>query len=123
MQSLGLDPVRVNTIEVSGNLFEVLGVRPQLGEGFPIKGPFYSFGDRMVVISDRLWRTRYSADPAIIGKYISLNDSQYAVAGIMPPRFDYPGDIDVWQRLSWDLKQHSRAAHFMEAASSRSPSC
>jgi putative ABC transport system permease protein len=86
-----------------------------------VNGPFYSFGDRLVVISDRLWRTRYSADPTIIGKYITLNDSQYAVAGIMPPRFDYPGDIDVWQRLGWDLKQHSRAAHFMEAVARMRP--
>ena len=33
----------------------------------------------------------------------------------MPPKFHYPDDIDVWQRLRWDLTQHSRAAHFMEA--------
>ena len=33
----------------------------------------------------------------------------------MPPRFHYPDDVDVWQRLRWDLTQHSRAAHFMEA--------
>ena len=33
----------------------------------------------------------------------------------MPPKFHYPDDVDVWQRLRWDLTQHSRAAHFMEA--------
>jgi putative ABC transport system permease protein len=38
----GLDPLRINTIEVSGNLFDVLGVRPQIGEGFPVGGPFSS---------------------------------------------------------------------------------
>ena len=38
----GEDPMRVNTIEVSGNLFEVLGVRPQVGAGFPINGPFFA---------------------------------------------------------------------------------
>ncbi len=34
----------------------------------------------------------------------------------MPPGFRFPGDIDVCQRLAWDLKQHSRAPHFMEGA-------
>jgi hypothetical protein len=32
----------------------------------------------------------------------------------MPPGFRFPDDIDVWQRLAWDLRQHSRAPHFME---------
>ena len=33
----------------------------------------------------------------------------------MPPGFHFPDDVDVWQRLQWDLTQHSRSAHFMEA--------
>jgi len=49
----GLDPVRVKTIEVSGNLFAVLGVGPQVGPGFPTNGPFFS-NDLIAVISDRL---------------------------------------------------------------------
>jgi putative ABC transport system permease protein len=111
----GLDPMRVNAIEVSGNLFDVLGVRPQLGEGFPVGGPFFSSGDPIIVISDRLWRTRYGGDPAIVGKPLRLNGATNIVAGVMPPKFHYPDDIDVWQRLQWDLHFHSRGAHFMEA--------
>jgi putative ABC transport system permease protein len=110
----GLDPLRVNTIEASGNLFDVLGVRPQLGQGFPVGGPFF-VGEPMIVISDRLWRTRYNADPSILGRQLRLNGSPYTVAGVMPPRFNYPDDIDVWQRLQWDLTRHSRFAHFMES--------
>jgi putative ABC transport system permease protein len=111
----GLDPVRVNTIEVSGNLFDVLGVRPQIGAGFPQNGPLFVANELMAVISDRLWRTRYNADPSLIGKPLVLSGTPYIVVGIMPPKFHYPDDIDVWQRLRWDLTQHSRSAHFMEA--------
>jgi putative ABC transport system permease protein len=111
----GLDPVRVATIEVSANLFDLLGVRPQIGAGFPVNGPPFAQNEPIVVISDRLWRTRYHADPSIIGRQLSLNDRPWLVVGVMAPKFHYPGDIDVWQRLQWDLKQHSRAAHFMEA--------
>ena len=111
----GLDPVRVNTIEVSGNLFEVLGVRPQIGAGFPEKGPLYVQNELIIVISDRLWRTRYGANPATIGQPLSLNGVPHTVVGVMPPKFHYPDDVDVWQRLRWDLRQHSRSAHFMEA--------
>ena len=52
---------------------------------------------------------------------LSLNGTPYTVVGVMPAKFHYPDDIDVWQRLRWDLTQHSRAAHFMEAVARLSP--
>jgi predicted permease len=110
----GLEPVRVNTIETSGNLFSVLGIGAQVGEGFPKAGPFFS-RTLIAVISDRLWRTRYGADPNIVGRQLSLNGTPYTIVGVMPVGFRFPDDVDVWQRLQWDLTQHSRAAHFMEA--------
>ena len=64
----GKDPMRVNTIEVGGNLFDVLGVKPQVGAGFPEKGPTFVTNELICVISDRLWRSRFSGDPSIIGK-------------------------------------------------------
>ncbi len=117
----GKDPMRVNTIEVGGNLFEVLGVKPQVGAGFPLGGPMFVTNELICVISDRLWRSRFSGDPSIIGKAISLNDTPYLVVGVMAPKFHYPDDIDVWQRVRWDFTQHSRAAHFMEAVARLSP--
>ena len=111
----GMDPLRVNTIEVSGNLFDVLGVRPQIGAGFPAGGPLFARDERIAVISDRLWRSRYSADPSIVGRPLRFNDSPYTIVGVMPAGFRFPDDVDVWQRLTWDMTRHSRAAHFMEA--------
>ena len=116
----GQDPVRVNTIEVSGNLFELLGVSPQAGAGFPVGGPLHS-NELIAVISDRLWRTRYNASADVLGTPLSLNDTLYVIVGVMPAGFHYPDDVDVWQRLRWDLTQHSRAAHFMEAVARLAP--
>ncbi|MGE3274779.1 MAG: ADOP family duplicated permease [Vicinamibacterales bacterium] len=110
----GMDPARVRTIEVSGNLFAVLGTTPQVGPGFPDGGPLFD-RERIAVISDRLWRTRYAADPGLIGRQLALNDEPYTIVGVMPPGFHFPDDVDVWQRLTWDMTQHSRSAHFMEA--------
>ena len=72
-------------------------------------------------MSDRLWRSRYSADPAIVGKTISMNASQFTVAGVLPRGFGFPGDTDLWQRLTWDPALHSRRAHFMEAVARMKP--
>jgi putative ABC transport system permease protein len=115
----GLDPVRVRAIETSANLFSLLGVGTQLGAGFPADGPFYS-QDLIAVISDRLWRQRYNADPAIVGRTINAN-STYTIAGVMPLGFHFPDDVDLWLRLRWDLTQHSRGAHFMEAVGRLKP--
>jgi putative ABC transport system permease protein len=116
----GLEPVRVSTIETSGNLFQVLGVSTQLGPGFPSGGPLNS-RDLIAVISDRLWRQRYNADPGILGKTIDVNEGQYRIAGVMPPTFNFPDDVDLWLRLNWDLTRHSRGAHFMEAVARLQP--
>ncbi|HMC76419.1 MAG TPA: ABC transporter permease [Vicinamibacterales bacterium] len=116
----GSEPIRVSTIETSANLFELLGVPAQLGPGFPQGGPFFS-RDRIAVISDRLWRRRYNADPNIVGRQVDMYNNKYQIAGVMPPGFHYPDDVDVWLRLSWDLTQHSRGAHFMEAIARLQP--
>ena len=116
----GLEPVRVSTIETSTNLFQLLGVSPQLGPGFPHDGPLYS-RDLIAVISDRLWRQRYGADPSIVGKTLNVYNGQYTVVGVMPPAFNFPDDVDLWLRLVWDLNRHSRAAHFMESVARLKP--
>jgi predicted permease len=116
----GLDPVRVNAVETSANLFALLGVPTQLGPGFAQDGHIFS-RDLGAVISARLWRTRYHADPSIVGRQLMLSGTPYTVLGVMPDGFDYPGDIDVWERLKWDLTQHVRAAHFMEGVARLAP--
>ena len=109
----GLEPVRVSAIETSANLFELLGVSPQLGPGFPPGGPLNS-AELIALISDRLWRQRYNSDPAVVGRLLHVNAGHYAIRGVMPPGFRFPDDVDVWLRLNWDLTRHSRGAHFME---------
>ncbi len=114
------DPIRVNAVEASENLFDVLGVQPVVGRGFPrdstLHGP-----DLEAVISHRLWRTRFGSDASVLGRAVQLNGFAYTLVGVLPPGFHYPGDTDVWQRLRWDLTQHDRAAHFMESVARLRP--
>jgi putative ABC transport system permease protein len=115
----GRDPMRVNAVETSANFFSVIGVQPLVGHGFPAS-PFFS-RDPVVVISHRLWRERFGGDPGVVGRQVTLNGGAFTVTGIMPPDFQYPNDTDVWQRLTWDLTQHSRGAHFMESIARLKP--
>jgi predicted permease len=94
-------------------------VSPQVGSGFPQQDALHN-PTRMAVISDRLWRQHYGADPAIVGKTLDAN-GVYTIAGVMPRGFHYPDDVDLWLRLQWDLSRHSRAAHFMEGVARLAP--
>jgi len=109
----GREPLRVNAIETTPNFFHVLGVQPALGAGFP-KTPAYS-RETIAVISHRLWRERFGGDPSMVGRSIALNGPLFTVVGVMPQGFQYPNDTDVWHRITWDVTQHSRGAHFMES--------
>jgi predicted permease len=109
------DPIRVPTVETSRNLFRVLGVAPQVGPSFTGDTGLTVNGNLEAVISDRLWRTRFNADRAIIGKSVRLNGTDHLVVGVMPPGFDFPNGTDIWEGLNWEFARHSRFAHFVGA--------
>jgi predicted permease len=109
------DPVRVPAVETSRNLFRVLGVAPQIGPSFTGDTGLTVNGNLEAVISDRLWRSRFNADRAIVGKAVRLNGTDHLVVGVMPPGFDFPNGTDIWEGLNWQFAQHSRFAHFVGA--------
>jgi putative ABC transport system permease protein len=81
------EPERVAATEVTATFLKTLGVRPALGNDFPVEYDGGPGGPRQVILSDRLWKRRYNADPAIVGRNIILDGEPYEVIGITPPRF------------------------------------
>ena len=91
----GRDPERVSCASVTRNLFNVVGMSAQIGRSFrededKVGAP------PVVVISDRLWRRAFNADPSVLGRSITLHDQNYTVMGVMPPQMTSPQDTDVW---------------------------
>ncbi len=85
---------------VTGNYFAVLGVKPILGRIFsPDEYGYKPNGFPIAVISSRLWRSYFNADPFIVGKTIRVNRHELTIVGVAPP--DFRGTIsglafDVW---------------------------
>ncbi|HEY6991892.1 MAG TPA: ADOP family duplicated permease, partial [Bryobacteraceae bacterium] len=73
--------------EVTGNYFDLLGVQPQLGRFFHAAGEHGPNSAPYVVLSDRLWRSAFQADPAVIGTIAQLNKHSFTVVGVAPARF------------------------------------
>lgn len=86
---------RVLQTLTSANFFDVLGVQPTLGRGFQ-SGEDQPGREREVVLSNRLWRRRFAADPAIVDKTIRLDDQNFVVTGVMPASFDFPLATELW---------------------------
>src|SRR4029079_15296114 len=53
----------------------------------------------VVVLADSLWRRKFSADPGMIGRAITLDDESYTVIGVMPPGFAHPARTEMWTPL------------------------
>ena len=72
---------------VTHDYFRVFGIAPLLGRTF-LPEEDAPGRDRVVVLSEPLWRRRFEADRAIIGRQITINRSPYTVIGVMPASFD-----------------------------------
>ena len=100
---------------VSGNYFDVMGVKPVLGRAFARD----EYGDRAkaftAVISYRLWRNYFQGDPSILGRTIHINRYPVTVVGVAPPEFhgSMPGvAMDGWVPVPLTGERERDARHF-----------
>src|SRR5688572_22295698 len=111
---------RVNHYAVSPELFDLLGVPPQRGRAFAAADGVVG-APRVVMLSDSLWRRRYGADPAVIGRTITLAGIPRVVVGIMPGGMRFPDEAvgylteraDLWTPLSWEAIKDGRGNQYL----------
>ncbi len=89
------DPVRLLGAQITSSLFPMLGVSPAIGRRFAPdeEQPAHS---QVAILSDKLWRGRFHADTAILGRSVTFNNEPYIVVGVMPAGFGFPNESDFW---------------------------
>ena len=97
------EPERFTGQRVSADYFHTLGVAPALGRDFDAAEDRPG-GGMVVLISDGVWHRRFGADPAIVGRRITLDGDQHTIIGVMPPHFeDVPGtSAELWTTLRYE---------------------
>jgi putative ABC transport system permease protein len=103
---------------VTTGFVEMLGVEPALGRSFTADEQ-QPGNNRVVILSDELWKRRFNADPGILGNTITLNREPHTVVGIMPEGFDVlsPWTVGRTHQLYWPLPadelEQGRDSHWL----------
>ena len=88
----------IYTARVTGDFFDVLGVRPFLGRTLnPADNTDGS--ERVLVITHGLWQRRYGGAIDVIGRRLTLAAQRFVIVGVMPPDIEYPRGVDAWMTV------------------------
>ena len=93
------DAVRLPVGSVTSSFFAVLRVNPAMGRTFGAREEEPG-SPGVAVLSEELWRSRFAADPNILGKAVTVDGIQRSVIGVMPAGFAFPGDAQLWLPLA-----------------------
>ena len=101
-------PVQLLEKRVSVHYFDVFRVRPALGRTF-VDGEDQAGRDNVVILSNKIWESRFGADPNMIGRTLFLNGKPHTVIGVMPPGgvLDRQG-IEIFRPLAFSADDMAR---------------
>lgn len=119
------EPERIQGSAVTDGFFSVLKVDPALGRVF-LPDEMQPGKNRVVILSDGMWRRRFGSDQNIIGKAVTLNGNPYTVVGVMPPYFRNPRPdprqpTELWMPVSVDLTKRGRRSDFLSVIARMKP--
>jgi putative ABC transport system permease protein len=91
----GDEAQRIRGAGISPSLFPLLRVKPAFGRVLLPEDDRVE-ASPVVLLSHRLWRERFGADPQVIGRTLTLDGKTFAVIGVMPSRFHFPEEAELW---------------------------
>ncbi len=98
------EPEELTQQIVNATLFPMLGVNAALGRVFTPEDDRPN-SNRFVLLSDRLWRRRFSADPNVINRSIRLSGDLFTIVGVMPPGFSIlDKNVDLWVPIGFSAE-------------------
>ena len=118
----GGKPDRVEGADVTEDFFPLLGVKPLYGRGFTALD--MQPGAHVAILGYHLWRERFGADPAAVGKPLLLDGQSQTIIGVMPelPKLDFPTDDDVWTPfVPTEEQRAARENHYLSVLAMLKP--
>ncbi|HEX4565588.1 MAG TPA: ABC transporter permease, partial [Vicinamibacterales bacterium] len=92
---------------VSADVFPILGVAPEIGRTFTVDEDQPN-RPRVVVLSDRLWRRRFGANPGVVGQVVRFDGDPCTIVGVMPPGFSMlDKTVEVWKPIRFSAESRT----------------
>jgi putative ABC transport system permease protein len=112
-------PQQIKGVHISADYFKVFGASPMLGRTFTASedGPN---GPKAAIIAEKLWRSHFASDPAILNRTILLNSESYPIVGVIPDSFAASPAAEVWIPLQADPNSANQG-HYLSAAARLKP--
>ena len=107
-----VDLGRLPAVRTFGALFDVLGVEPILGR-LPTPGEQRSSGPAVVLLGEHAWRTRFAAEPAVVGRTLRVDRILAEIIGVLPDAAAALTDADLWMPAPPELQASARSAGFL----------
>jgi predicted permease len=115
------NPLHLGASWVTTDFFSIMGTAPLLGREFTNEEEQQGHSP-VVVLSHRLWESRFASSPEIIGRSILLNGQSCTVVGVMPAAFNFPSsDVDVWRPLPIAMANSNVGNHYLNLIADLNP--
>ena len=88
----------IQTARVTGDFFDVLGMRPFLGRPLNPADDFAG-AERVLVLTNGLWQRRYGGAADVVGRRVTIGDERFVIVGVMSPDVEYPLGVDAWMTV------------------------
>ncbi len=109
----GLTPERFTGTWMTGPGLDVVRAKPKMGrwwdaaENDPNAAP-------VVVISEKMWQTRFGSDPQIVGRTLRANGEVATIIGVTDGEFDYPNECDIWMPRRYTRTDEKRDTRYLQ---------
>ena len=100
-------PEQVTGARLTANAFGVLGQKPILGRDF-LPEDERAGAPLVVIIGHTIWKNRYNADPAVLGRTVRVNGAPATIIGVMPPDMQFPTRAALWMPVVPTLPQQTQ---------------
>jgi predicted permease len=100
------EPAAMIAARASADFLPILGLSPRLGRGFTDEDD-RAGGAKTAMLGEATWRSRFGADPSVVGRAIMLDGEPHTVIGIVPDPPAFANTVQIWLPLAWTAEERA----------------